>query len=102
MWIMEEPFPGQGMSFERETVVLWPFSMSSSLQDDGDPAVEVSPRDIVYTLSADEVASNANAAPRVLAQTDYRSVHMPAHGVNSPMCCIMLMLLVAHVSCTWI
>jgi hypothetical protein len=54
------------------------------LQDGGDPAVEVSPRDIVYTLSADEAAAEASAAegngsshaggvqPRVLATTDLR------------------------------
>eukprot|EP00798_Chlamydomonas_sp_ICE-L_P008109 gene8109-1355_t len=37
-------------------------------QDGGDAALEVSPRDIVYTLSADE----PSAAPAKLAQTDLR------------------------------
>ncbi len=43
---------------------LWP------AQDGGDPAVAASPRDIVYTLAADEAA--AGAAPRQLAQTELR------------------------------
>jgi len=53
-------------------------------QDGGDPAVEVSPRDIVYTLCADAASAAAAAAgggdgnggagvaPRVLATTDLR------------------------------
>jgi hypothetical protein len=41
-------------------------------QDGGDPAVEASPRDIVYTLPAAEAASNPSAEPRQLAQTDLR------------------------------
>lgn len=40
------------------------------VQDGGDPAVEVSPRDIVYTMPADQ-ASNG-AGPQKLAQTDLR------------------------------
>ena len=43
---------------------IWP------AQDGGDPAVAASPRDIVYTLPADEAA--AGAAPRQLAQTELR------------------------------
>ncbi|KAK9828809.1 hypothetical protein WJX72_002171 [[Myrmecia] bisecta] len=39
-------------------------------QDGGDPAVEVSPRDIVYTLPAAEAA--AGAPPRRFTQTDLR------------------------------
>ena len=42
------------------------------LQDGGDPAVEVSPRDIVYSMPADG-ASNGTG-PRQVAQTDLRSV----------------------------
>lgn len=48
-------------------------------QDGGDPAVEVSPRDIVYTLDADVAATaaaggdgEAAAAPQELARTDLR------------------------------
>ncbi|GAB4818840.1 hypothetical protein N2152v2_005886 [Parachlorella kessleri] len=40
-------------------------------QDEGDPAKEVSPRDIVYTLEADAAASNGTG-PRQLATTDLR------------------------------
>jgi hypothetical protein len=56
-----------------------------STQDGGDPAVECSPRDIVYTLCADDAAAAAAAArngnggegadmaePKVLATTDLR------------------------------
>lgn len=39
-------------------------------QDEGDPAKEVSPRDIVYMMPADEAGSKS--APRVLATTDLR------------------------------
>jgi hypothetical protein len=39
-------------------------------QDGGDPDVAVSPRDIVYTLPADQAA--AGGQPQVLAQTDLR------------------------------
>ena len=42
-----------------------------SAQDEGDPAKEVSPRDIVYTLEADAAASNGTG-PRQLATTDLR------------------------------
>jgi hypothetical protein len=41
------------------------------LQDDGDPAKEVSPRDIVYSLEADAAASNGSV-PRQIAATDLR------------------------------
>jgi hypothetical protein len=37
-------------------------------QDGGDPAVEASPRDIMYTLDA----ANAGTGPRKLAETDLR------------------------------
>jgi hypothetical protein len=40
-------------------------------QDDGDPAKEVSPRDIVYCLEADAAAANG-CAPRQIASTDLR------------------------------
>lgn len=40
------------------------------MQDGGDPAVDVSPRDIVYTMPADQ-ASNG-AGPQKLAQTNLR------------------------------
>ena len=40
-------------------------------QDGGDPAVEVSPRDLIFTLSA-EAAADAVAKPLVLAGTDLR------------------------------
>ena len=43
-------------------------------QDGGDPAVDASPRDVVYTLPAAEAASNPDAKPRKLAQTDLRCV----------------------------
>ena len=39
-------------------------------QDGGDPAVQVSPRDIVYCLDADAAA--AGAEPRAIAGTDFR------------------------------
>lgn len=42
------------------------------MQDGGDPAVEASPRDIVFTLPADEAAASPSAGPQVLAQTDLR------------------------------
>lgn len=46
------------------------------LQDGGDPDVAVSPRDIVYTLNADEAAAAAakgsDLEPSVLATTDLR------------------------------
>lgn len=44
------------------------------LQDGGDPAVEVSPRDIIYTLCADaaSAANGAGVAPRAIAKTDLR------------------------------
>ena len=40
-------------------------------QDQGDPAVEVSPRDLVFALPADE-ATSPSAAPRQLAATNLR------------------------------
>lgn len=43
-----------------------------SLQDGGDPAVEVSPRDVVFGLSAQAAAADPAAAPRRIAQTDLR------------------------------
>eukprot|EP00955_Chlamydomonas_euryale_P013599 146334-Chlamydomonas_euryale.AAC.6 len=43
-----------------------------TLQDGGDPAVEASPRDVIYLLQADAVAADASAAPSVLAGTDLR------------------------------
>ena len=54
-----------------------PPSVSPSLppgplsQDGGDPAVDVSPRDLIFTLSA-EAAADAVAKPSVLAGTDLR------------------------------
>ena len=39
-----------------------------SCQDGGDPAVEASPRDIMYTLDA----AHAEAEPEKLAETDLR------------------------------
>ncbi|PNW80332.1 hypothetical protein CHLRE_07g313122v5 [Chlamydomonas reinhardtii] len=41
-------------------------------QDGGDPAVEVSPRDVVFGLSAQAAAADPAAAPRRIAQTDLR------------------------------
>lgn len=42
-------------------------------QDGGDPAVEVSPRDIVYALQADQAGPpGSGAAPREIARTDLR------------------------------
>ena len=41
------------------------------MQDEGDPAVDVSPRDLVFTLPADEAASSS-ATPRQLAATNLR------------------------------
>ncbi|KAG2450262.1 hypothetical protein HYH02_004773 [Chlamydomonas schloesseri] len=41
-------------------------------QDGGDPAVEVSPRDVVFGLTADAAAADPAAAPRRIAQTDLR------------------------------
>ena len=48
----------------RDVTLLW------CLQDGGDPAVDVSPRDIVYTLPADQASSGRG--PQQLAQTDLR------------------------------
>ncbi len=43
------------------------------MQDGGDPAVEVSPRDIVYALQADQAGPpGSGAAPREIARTDLR------------------------------
>ena len=47
--------------------LLWPN------QDGGDPAVEASPRDIMYTLDA----ANAAAEPQKLAETDLRYMQWP-------------------------
>ena len=41
-------------------------------QDGGDPAVEVSPRDIMYRLPAEEAEACTSAEAHVLAQTDLR------------------------------
>ena len=41
-------------------------------QDGGDPAVEVSPRDIMYRLPAEEAEASTSAEAHVLAQTDLR------------------------------
>ncbi|KAG2482623.1 hypothetical protein HYH03_018465 [Edaphochlamys debaryana] len=41
-------------------------------QDGGDPAVEVSPRDVVYALTAEAAAASPDAAPRQIAATDLR------------------------------
>lgn len=42
-------------------------------QDGGDPAVEISPRDVVYSLgAADAVGQKDDATPRVIAATDMR------------------------------
>ena len=41
-------------------------------QDGGDPAIEVSPRDIVYALSADDAAGEQDCTPRQIAATDMR------------------------------
>ena len=41
-------------------------------QDGGDPAVEASPRDIMYRLPAEEAEAGPSAQPHVLAQTDLR------------------------------
>ena len=49
-------------------------------QDGGDPAVEASPRDIMYTLDA----ANAAAEPKKLAETDLRYLQWPlSHEVWS-------------------
>ena len=45
--------------------------MCRALQDEGDPANDVSPRDLVFTLPADE-ATSPSAAPRQLAATNLR------------------------------
>ena len=44
-----------------------------SHQDGGDPAVEASPRDIMYTLDA----AHAEAKPEKLAETDLRCTSAP-------------------------
>lgn len=41
-------------------------------QDMGDPAIDVSPRDIVYSLSAAAAAADKDAPTRVIAATDMR------------------------------
>ncbi|GLC33333.1 hypothetical protein PLESTB_000344900 [Pleodorina starrii] len=41
-------------------------------QDGGDPAVEVSPRDVVLALAADDVAADPAVQPRQIAATDLR------------------------------
>ena len=48
----------------------WDVTLLWCLQDGGDPAVDVSPRDIVYTLPADSASSSKG--PQQLAQTDLR------------------------------
>ena len=40
-------------------------------QDEGDPAVDVSPRDLVFSLAADDAAS-PDAVPRQIAATNLR------------------------------
>ena len=47
-------------------------------QDLGDPAVEASPRDIMYTLEA----ANASAEPQKLAETDLRCTYSQCEGVR--------------------
>lgn len=46
-------------------------SVLNPVQDEGDPAVDVSPRDLVFTLPADEAAL-PSASPRQLAATNLR------------------------------
>ncbi|GIL61918.1 hypothetical protein Vafri_16294, partial [Volvox africanus] len=41
-------------------------------QDGGDPAVDVSPRDVVLALTADDAANKPDVQPRQLASTDLR------------------------------
>lgn len=56
------------------------------VQDGGDPAVEASPRDIVYTMPAS--AAGNGTGPQTLAQTDLRCgvlqevLHMQLHAVH--------------------
>ena len=47
--------------------------MAPCVQDGGDPSVQVSPRDIVYTLSMHDTGSNGTTQPQVMATTDLRS-----------------------------
>jgi len=56
---------GLGWRDDKPSELYW-----MECQDGGDPAVEVSPRDIVYTLAADSVQQGD--APTVLAKTDLR------------------------------
>ena len=57
------------------------------VQDGGDPAVDASPRDIVYTMPADQAANGAGA--RQLAQTNLRCAawahHVSCHPTSCPL-----------------
>lgn len=61
------------------------------MQDAGDPAVDVSPRDVVYTMPA-ALAGNGTG-PQKLAQTDLR-----CYTQTALMPCVILLLYSLHVS----
>lgn len=52
-------------------------------QDGGDPKVEASPRDIVYTELAEIVA---NTEPQIIAQTDFRFGYVVNIAALLPIC----------------
>lgn len=52
-------------------------------QDGGDPKVEASPRDIVYTELAEIVA---NTEPQIIAQTDFRFGYVVNIAAFLPVC----------------
>ncbi|GAX75673.1 hypothetical protein CEUSTIGMA_g3116.t1 [Chlamydomonas eustigma] len=56
-------------SLVREIAAL-PLAEDIPIADDGDPSVEVSPRDVVYTIAAK--AAENDIQPSILAKTDLR------------------------------
>ena len=58
-------------------------------QDGGDPKVEASPRDIVYTELAEIVA---NTEPQIIAQTDFRFGYVVNIAALLPICLTKVLL----------